>query len=51
MVLVGPMFLLGRAQHLRRVCILACGFAIRWIPETRARTLEQIEGELVLPRN
>jgi len=30
-------------------CVLACGFAIRWIPETRARTLEQIEGELVWP--
>jgi hypothetical protein len=30
-------------------CILACGFAIRWIPETRAWTLEQIEGELIWP--
>jgi sugar porter (SP) family MFS transporter len=29
------------------VAVLACLFAIRWIPETRARTLEEIEGELV----
>jgi MFS family permease len=28
------------------VAVLACGFAVRWIPETRARTLEQIEGDL-----
>ncbi|HEX3753335.1 MAG TPA: sugar porter family MFS transporter [Streptosporangiaceae bacterium] len=30
------------------VAVLACGFAVRWIPETRARTLEQIEGDLSL---
>ena len=29
------------------IAVLACLFAIRWIPETRARTLEQIEGDLV----
>lgn len=28
------------------VAVLACWFAARWIPETRARTLEQIEGAL-----
>jgi hypothetical protein len=28
------------------VAVLACWFAARWIPETRARTLEQIEGDL-----
>jgi sugar porter (SP) family MFS transporter len=32
------------------IAILACVFAIRWIPETRARTLEQIEGDLALSR-
>jgi hypothetical protein len=30
------------------IAVLACAFAIRWIPETRARTLEQIEGDLAL---
>lgn len=29
------------------VCLLAFGFALRWIPETRYRTLEQIESDLV----
>jgi hypothetical protein len=28
------------------VAVLACWFAARRIPETRARTLEQIEGDL-----
>lgn len=32
------------------IAVLACLFAIRWIPETRARTLEQIEGDLVPSR-
>jgi sugar porter (SP) family MFS transporter len=32
------------------IAVLACLFAIRWIPETRARTLEQIEGDLVPAR-
>jgi hypothetical protein len=32
------------------IAILACVFAIRWIPETRGRTLEQIEGDLALSR-
>jgi MFS family permease len=30
------------------IAIGACLFAIRWIPETRNRTLEQIEGDLAL---
>jgi sugar porter (SP) family MFS transporter len=32
------------------IAIGACAFAIRWIPETRGRTLEQIEGDLALSR-
>jgi sugar porter (SP) family MFS transporter len=32
------------------IAVLACLFAIRWVPETRARTLEQIEGDLVPAR-
>jgi len=30
------------------IAVLASVFAVRWIPETRARTLEQIEGDLAL---
>jgi MFS family permease len=31
------------------VAIVACLFATRWIPETRGRSLEQIEQQLGLP--
>jgi sugar porter (SP) family MFS transporter len=31
------------------VAVVACLFAIRWIPETRGRSLEQIEQQLGLP--
>jgi membrane protein implicated in regulation of membrane protease activity len=29
------------------VGVLACGFAIRFVPETKGRSLEQIEQQLV----
>jgi hypothetical protein len=29
--------------------VLACLFAVRWIPETKGRSLEQIEYQLGVP--
>jgi sugar porter (SP) family MFS transporter len=53
-LLVGQLFpeLLGAGSGtvffvFASVALLACLFAVRWIPETRARTLEQIERDLV----